>query len=337
MGKTRLGIDIGYDMMKIALVNKGNLKKSAVFQMPENMVKEGRVVSIEATGEMIRDLLKENKIRAHEADVVLPNETVFIRNVIMPQMTVEQLKTNLPYEFRDYISTELQKYYYDYAMIRSEVDQVSEEEPKEDKEPIGKGMELMAVAAQKDIIEEIRTMLRKAGLKLRRAAPAVSCWQGLIRKCGSKEDEYCILDLGYKAIRMDMFTGDRHMVTRELDVGIERLVSVIADVAAIDEHLAELYLIEDHDNWQSNEVCKTSYENIAVDLMRALNFYRFSTPETKLNDIYLCGGGALIKPLCDTIGETVGMNIHSITELIPNGDQVENGPLLAQAIGITLE
>ena len=75
----------------------------------------------------------------------------------------------------------------------------------------------------------------------------------------------------------------------------------------------------------------------AIELMRALNFYRFSTPETKLNDIYLCGGGASIQPLCNTIAETVGMNIHRIDELVPSGEKVSNCEMFAQAIGITLE
>lgn len=336
MGKTRLGIDIGYNSMKLALVNKGNLKKYVIAPMPENMVQGGRVVSPEATGEMIRDLMKENGIRAHEADIVLPNETVFLRNVIMPQMPIEQLKTNLPYEFRDYINLEVQKYYYDYAVIQTEV-APSEGETEEGQAPQGKSMELLAVAVQKEQVETIRGFLRKAGLKLRRAAPTVSCWQGLIRTCGSQDAEYCILDLGYNAIRMDMFNGDRHMVTREMDVGINRLIHVVADIAAVDEHLAKLYIEEDHDGWQDRDECKMAYENIAVDIMRALNFYKFSTPETKLNDIYLCGGGALIKPLCEIIGNTVGMNIHKIDELVPNGDKTDNCALLAQAIGITLE
>ena len=136
---------------------------------------------------------------------------------------------------------------------------------------------------------------------------------------------------------MYMFNGDKHMVTREIEIGISRLIQLIADTASVDEHLAEVYLVENHDNWQNREECRSAYENIAIELMRALNFYRFSTPETKLNDIYLCGGGASIQPLCNTIAETVGMNIHRIDELVPSGDRVDNCAILAQAIGVTLE
>jgi len=221
-------------------------------------------------------------------------------------------------------------------MIRTDIEP-SEGEDEKGSETAGRSMELMAAAVPVTLIEESRSFLRKAGLKLKRAAPTVSSWQGLIRRCGFQENEYCILDLGYQAIRMYMFVGDKHIVTRELEVGISRLIQVIAESASVDEHLAKVYMLENHDNWQNREECRSAYENIAIELMRALNFYRFSTPETKLNDIYLCGGGAAIQPLCDVIAETVGMNIHRIDELVPNSEKIDYCATLAQAIGVTLE
>ena len=336
MAKTVLGIDIGYDSMKLALVKNGTLKKYAIVAMPENMVREGHVVSPETMGELIRKSMKEKGIHANDAALVLPNETVFIRNVIMPQMTAEQLQVNLPYEFRDYISSEMRTYFYDYAMIRTDIEPPADSN-EEGVQTTGRSMELMACAVPVTMIEEMRSYLRKAGLKLKRAAPTVSSWQGLIRRCGFEENEYCILDLGYQAIRMYMFVGDKHIVTRELEVGVSRLIQVIAESASVDEHLAKVYMLENHENWQNREECRSAYENIAIELMRALNFYRFSTPETKLNDIFLCGGGAAIKPLCDVIAETVGMNIHRIDELVPGGETIDHCGVLAQSIGITLE
>ena len=40
-----------------------------------------------------------------------------------------------------------------------------------------------------------------------------------------------------------------------------------------------------------------AYSNIAVELMRALNFYRFSNRDSALEHMWLCGGGAVIEPL----------------------------------------
>ena len=338
MGKSILGVDIGYDSLKLALVKDGKVKKAATVPMPKSLVRDGRVVSPESMGELLRTTMKQNGIRCGRAALVLANETVFVRNVVMPRMTVEQLKYNLPFEFRDYITDELKNYIFDYAMVTTREELLSPAARDGDRS-VGNAMELMAVAAPASLIEEGRSFLRKAGLKLVKASPTVSCYQSLIRmkagKSGS-DTEYCILDLGYRAIRMYMFRGERHVATRELENGLSSLIRAIADAAGIDEHLAHTYLLENFEDWQNNAVCRSVYDSISVELMRALNFYRFSNPESQMNDLYLAGGGAMIRPLCETIANTVGMPVHSIEELVPGGTGVEACHSLAQAIGVTL-
>ena len=117
MAKTILGVDIGYDSLKLALVNGKTVRKTAVVPMPKNLIREGRIVSTETMGELIRRTMREHGIRSSQAAIALPNETVFIRSVTMPLMTIDQLNYNLPFEFRDYITDELKDYYYDYAVV----------------------------------------------------------------------------------------------------------------------------------------------------------------------------------------------------------------------------
>ena len=118
MARTILGVDIGYDSLKLALVNGKTVRKTAIVPIPKNLIREGRVVSTETMGELIRRTMKENGIRCSKAALALPNETVFIRSVTMPLMTIDQLNYNLPFEFRDYITDELKDYFYDYARRR---------------------------------------------------------------------------------------------------------------------------------------------------------------------------------------------------------------------------
>lgn len=336
MAKTVLGIDVGYDSLKLALVKGRQVKKTAVVPMPNSLIRAGRVVSVETMGDLLRTAMKQNGLRCDRAALALPNETVFIRNVTMPIMTEDQLKYNLPFEFRDYITDELKGYVFDYAMIG--VKQAEESSEAEAGELAGGAMELMAVAAPKSLLDESREYLHKAGMKLVKAAPTVSCFINLIRKSGAPADtEYCILDLGYQAIRMYMFRGDRHIVTRVLEIGMSSLDRVLAEQYGVDEHLAHTYLLGNYEGCQNGENCRNAYGNITVELMRALNFYRFSNPDSHLDDIWVCGGGAMIQPLLNVLAETTDMKLHSAAELLPGKQAVEQDYALLQAIGIALE
>ncbi len=372
-----LGIDIGYDSVKLALVSGKQVKKTAIASMPKRLMREGRLASPEAMGELLAQTMKKNGIHCSSAAVAFSNEAVFVRNVTMPVMAAEQLTLNLPYEFRDYITEDLKNYIFDYAMLSDPAStakmgaikaEKKEKQPKKEKRNAleafeaeadkaavvaaeteevaavsgGATMDMLAVAAPVSLMDETRLMLRKAGLKLTKAAPAVCSYVGLIRNMDPAKKpgsgEYCFLDLGYQSIRMYMFKGDRHEVTRVLESGLNVVDAAIADAYNVDEHLAHTYVVNNFEDCQSKEVCVNAFNNIAVELMRALNFYRFSNPESTLSDIWLCGGGAAITPLVAAIESGMeGMNVHSAEELLPGGRLLGDSNALVQAIGITQE
>ena len=340
MAKTILGIDIGHDQMKLALVRGGRVLKTAMAQMPENLLRQGRITSVESMGELIRNTMKQNGIRANLAALALPNETVYVKNVDVPPMTVEQLEYNLPFEFKDYITGELKDYVFDYAVLSRPGESKSGEEAADGGEAEEATLELMAVGTLRAVLEDARDALRKAGLKLVKCAPALSAYIALLRaqqgKLSAESEEYGVLDLGYSAIRMYMFKQDRHVATRVLETGLFTLDDVIAEAYGVDVHLARTYLTSNYENCQDREECRTAYENIAVELMRVLNFYRFSNPDSALGDLWLCGGGAVIQPLTEAIGDMLNVQLHPAAELVPGGEGIEACNGMAQAIGIAM-
>lgn len=336
--KTVLGIDIGQDQLKLALVKAGQVVKTASAKMPENLFRQGRITSRETMSDLLRFTMKENGMRANHAAFVLANETAFVKNVEMPLMNVEQLEYNLPFEFNDYITGELKEYAFDYAVLNAPLDEKSAEDSTADNER--NVMELMAVGTLKAVLEDAQDTLRKAGLRLSMTAPALCSYIALLRAqkdtLSQVAEEYGILDLGYSSIRMYMFHHDRHVATRVLETGLSTLDNTLSDAFGVDVHLAHTYLMTNYENCQQREECMTAYENIAVELMRALNFYRFSNPDSAISDLWVCGGGAVIEPLTETISDMLSIQLHPAAELVPGGDHVEECNSYVQAIGIAM-
>ena len=349
MAKTILGIDIGHDQLKLALVKGKRVLRVATADMPENLLRENRITSRESMADLLRTTMKQNRLHANHAAYVLPNEAVFIKNVEIPPMTVDQLVYNLPFEFNDYITGDRKEYVFDYAVVSDPEPKKGEAEAKSAEAGDGEGedaeapeptIELLAVGAHRSLLEDAQESLRKAGLRLVRTAPALCSYIDLIRAqmefLSGFGDEYGILDLGYQSIRMYMFKRDKHVATRVLEVGMSRLDDVLADAYGVDAHLAHTYLMSNYENCQDREECRNAYESIAVELMRAMNFYRFSNPNSVLSDLWLCGGGAVIKPLADEIGDMLDLQLHPATELVPGGDGIESCNSFVQAIGIAM-
>lgn len=332
MGKKILGIDIGHSSLKLALCENGRVVKTAVQDMPENLLKDGKIVSIETMGEMIRDIMKENGIRAKKAALVIHHENVYARyDISMPQMTEEQLRYNLPYEFRDYITDELHDYIYDFAVIDPEYT-----ESYGEGEPPTVSMRLMAVAVSKEIIENGEMILRKAGLKLVKAAPEECAAAAIFRKIENQgTDDFCLVDMGYQSIRMYVFHKGMITAARYLEMGISNIQQVVADKFNVDIHLAKTYLMTNYQDCQNSGICESVYNSISVELMRALNFCRFSNPDSNLTDMWISGGGMEIAPLIASIREMVDMQVHDASELVEGTSSAKISAAMAFAYGIT--
>ena len=340
--------------------------------MPENLFREGRITSPDTMAEVLREALKKNHIRVQDAAMVLSDDPLYLRILNMPPMTEEQLALNLPYEFNDYITGELKDYVFDYAVLslprealpaetskkgkglkgkgkQEEMPDSQEPEARETQETqdangegekdFGGAMELLAVAAPEDMILTAREIIHKAGMRLVRAAPVECAFMALIRSSEygrtPKPLEYCFLDLGYQTIRMYMFRGVHHMATRALDFGLSILDDVVAEHFSVDVHVAHTYFLNNFEDCQNQEYCQRAYNNIVVELTRALNFFRFSNPDSRLSRMWVFGGGAVVEPLREAVKQGLDMKVHSITDMMPYAKDVDQIYTYATAVGIT--
>ena len=164
MAKKYLGIDIGSYNLKIAVCTGKVLNRYVTVPIPDNLVREGRIVSYNAMADLIKETIKAHKIRKYDVVCVLPMETYFIKRSKFPLMTAQQLSINIPYEMHDYITDESSAYVYDYAVIEA-----NEE-----------GMDLMIAATSKEVVDSYGAMMKRAGLKLVKLVPDVLALQAIV-------------------------------------------------------------------------------------------------------------------------------------------------------------
>lgn len=152
-----VGLDIGENSVKMAYFADRELKRTAKVELPDAMVSGGRILSMDAMADFLHDAAKGSGIPLTNAALVVPASEVYTRIITLPAMTEQQLFYNLPYEFRDFLTEEKSKYFFDYAVRRIVND--ADGHPKE--------MELFACAILKTTVEGYRAMLHRAGFRLR--------------------------------------------------------------------------------------------------------------------------------------------------------------------------
>lgn len=330
-----IGFDIGTGYVKLAQCGKHGVEQLHARKLPENLVRAGEIISFEAMSEYLCEMRREYHLARATCAVILPAQVAFMRRVTLPAMSTEQLRFNLPYEFRDYAASGKEKFFYDYAV--QEILRDEQGKPTE--------MNLLAAAASKAVIGEYRAMFRRAGLHLRTAIPAECAYANLMQQYTAAHpdnalQEYCIIDIGQTATRLHIFDhGNQFDSTRVIDIGTADLDRAIAEARNVDEHIAHTYMDTNHDGVHDAEEARGIYSTIAVESMKTVNFYRFNNRNTQLEHGYYCGGGACIAQLVEMIGQATGLKMHHIGQLMPGAgtEQNEETLLCAAAMGATMQ
>lgn len=331
MSKTYTGINIGAGSVKMTQVSNGVVSKRMVEAVPENLIRDGRILSVEAMGDFLKQVVKGNQLKSKDGAVVIPAEQCYLRRATMPYMTLDQMKLNLPYEFRDYIHADREDYIYDYAVVG--------EERNEEGDIVSQ--ELLIAAVKRDVIDGYARMLGMAGLRLKIALPEPFAFRNIIREY-EKETKvhpqvYCIVDMGHTALRIHLFEGDVYETTRVIDFGGSHMDVLIADALDVDVYVASAYKKKNYEDVQNTEICRDLYQKMTVEIVRAINFYNYNNPDKELQDLYFCGGLAEVEPLMETITSTVEAKCHSIMELMPHAGQDKIVEVIASAVGVTMQ
>ena len=328
--KTCLGIDIGNNRVKIAVKKGGIVRRLLVDIVPDGIMKDNHIISYDAMGDLLREMLKKAHVSIKNAHLCMPIHEVYLRNVTLPMMNIQQLKVNLPYEFHDYITEDMDKYIYDYAVLP---------DPEADGQ-----LHLIAVAASKELISSHQMMAKRAHIKLTSIAPAnVPLFQFLAPKVksaaeGESPQDFAILDLGNTSVKIHFFTKGFYEVTRSMDYGVGAAAERINEETGQDIHISRVSLENNTGDVQSSEYLDDVFSDLSSRIMRVMNFYNFNNRNNTLEDLYYFGGGALIQPLLSNIRESVPLNLKSLSELITIKHKLTEEELLigAQAVGMTM-
>ena len=329
--KKTVGIDIGGRTLHAAVCDRGRVRRVLNVELPEGLVRDGRIVSYQAMGDFLKELRRAQRLGARRVSLVLSGAECYCRRFTTAYMTHEQLSFNLPYEFRDFVAGDKDEYFYDYAVIETKTD--GDGTPRE--------LDLMAAAVKKSLMADYDHMFRRAGFKLSAAVPVEMTYINLFRAGGDDAAHgHCILDLGHTAVRLYMYNGGAYENIRAMDFGCDALIDAVADEFNVDAHLAASYLEADYNDCTRLPRCMDIYNAVAVEVTKAVNFYRFNSGGGELNHVHLGGGACRNRALVETLRGALSLPVEDMSEFMPaaaNEEAALEAAAASAAVGAALQ
>jgi len=329
VAKNYIGIEIGNGIT--TMYQGGKKSKILVSRLPENLVDGGEIVSPEFLSQFLKKMKKEGRFSGRACALILPEFSAYFRSLEMPPISEKQLRLNLPYEFRDFVGNESINYNYDYAVEGY----VTDEDGKVT------AVRLLAAAASKQTIKEYENLLHRAGFKLKLALPREMALLNLVRKAIEKgapgDRTFVIIDVGFANTRVYIFQGEDLKATKTIEMGCRDVDSVIADYYNIDVYLAASYRETDHAGILESDICRAVYNRISLEVMKAINFYKYENRQSEFEDCFICGDCSDTEALVNNMLAYVRLNRESLDVILPEECKgLSDAPRALMSIGVTL-
>ncbi len=154
-----VGLDIGSDHIRLAQVKQTGtgylLTGYAMTSVPMGAVVEGEIVDVEAVAASIRELVRSSGLHPVNCAIGVSNQKVVVRLIDLSFMERAELQGAIQYQAQDYIPIPIEDAILDFQIIGDYMTSSDEHM-----------MEVLLVAAQRDMVGSAVRAVEEAGLKL---------------------------------------------------------------------------------------------------------------------------------------------------------------------------
>ncbi|MBW1614532.1 MAG: type IV pilus assembly protein PilM [Deltaproteobacteria bacterium] len=160
--KNRLiGIDIGSHSIKIVEIDDSKtgmvLKNFGMIELPHDSIVEGSIKEMEVVSSALKNLLTNLKIKNKNVATSISGYSVIVKKITIPKKEEVGLEQSIQSEAEQYIPFDINDVNLDFQILPSEKEGTEEEEKEE-------LMDVLLVAAKKDMVEEYISLLHLTDL-----------------------------------------------------------------------------------------------------------------------------------------------------------------------------
>jgi len=315
-----LGIEIGNSNIKFVLgTKKGRIihvQNYGIDPTPNNAVRDGFIVDMEAVYNAAFHLLKKKHITEQNAAITIQSTSIITRDVVVPYMEEKELRNVFEYQKEEYFPIDVSDYQTDFKIL--EVLNTDE----------GKKLNVLLVAAPNNMINGAMDLLRRLNLKVKFidiAANSVANLYAHKSMSFQGEEPYSImlLDIGGQTTTATIVSDGKILFTRTILYGFDELNNIIAKEFSEESYeQVEIFkrrygAIYDDDKAPDDDLYGSHIShiikpiidtNLVQEISRVLDFYYTRNNARKVKTIYLIGGGAFLKNFDRYIGKAFGIN-----------------------------
>jgi len=296
-----IGLDIGSHSVKLAEIEdtkKGKLLRNfGIIGLPQDAIVEGAIKEMEIVSSAIKTLYKQLKLKNKNVVTSISGYSVIVKKISVQKRGEAELEATIQDEAEQYIPFDINDVNLDYEIL-------SPPDGNEDEGGAAKAdkgfMDVMLVAAKKDIVEDYVSLLHLTGL-----TPAILDVDAFAVQnsfeLGAQELAgcYAIVNIGAEELGINAVKNGISIFTRDSSYGGYQINEAIMSKFGVSYEEAEKIKlggtkIESKEKGVLEDIFASVVTGWVNEIKRALDFLTTTYPDESIEKIYVSGGSCRI-------------------------------------------
>ena len=338
--KDVIGLDIGSSSIKMVELREGKngyrLQNLAIAPLPPEAIVDGALMDSVTIIDTIRDLVASSKTRIRNAVASVSGHSVIVKKITLPLMTEAELEESVQWEAERYIPFDINDVNIDFQILGSSSENADV-------------MDVILVAAKKDIINDYVSVIMEAGLNpVLMDIDAFALENMLAINYEIENDEIvALINVGASVTSINILKNNVSSFTRDVFKGGNQITEEIQRQLHVDHDEAEKIKAGTQAEFSSQpvvqKVLKEAAESLSAEVRNSLEFFQSTTTYEKIGKLYLGGGGSKLKDFDMVLQQDTGIPVEIINpfkKIEYNGKDFdmeylrEIGPIMAVGVGL---
>ena len=305
--KTTIGLDIGSGLIKVAVVDHSKkqpeLVKVAITPLLADAIVEGEVMDPGIVSDAVRGALSAAGVKSKSVVTAVGGRDVIIKKIQIERVKEAQARELMRWEAEQHVPFDMESVELDFQIL--------------DPDAGGDEMQVLLVAAKRELIENKLRILSDAGLTPSLVDVDAFALHNAFEL--SHPDAMTgivgLVNIGHEVTNINVLDEGIPILTRDLTVGTRRFREDLQRERGLGVDEAD-QLLQGYDRSPHlDAVIESRGEEIAVGVERAAAFLASSARTGQLRAVYTCGGGARIPGLNEALANRLRIRVEQANPL----------------------
>ena len=213
--RSTVGLDIGSGYIKVVTISHTSgqpvLERVALARVPDDAIVEGEVMDPSVVADAVRQLLAQTQIKAKEVVVAVGGRDVIVKKILMDRMKDQEAREVIRWEADQHVPFDPENVELDFQILDPEND--------------GLQMQVLLVAAKRELVESKLTLLAEIGLD----ASAIDVEAFALHNAfeynypEAMRGVVALANVGHETTTVNLLEDGVPVLTRDLPIGVRRL------------------------------------------------------------------------------------------------------------------